>query len=119
MLRMLLDYLRIGSGGTGDADDVVTGYRRPLGYVQIVNASLASATLITPLPTPPAGFGLRMAIIQCNGGVVRWRDDQTAPTASIGMSIPDGGELDYVGDITKIQFIASSGTPILDISLYD
>jgi len=96
----------------------VTGYRRPLGYSQIANATLASATGIV-LPTPPRDTQAGYAVIQCNGGVVRWRDDGTAPTATVGMSIPSGGELDYVGELSAIKFISSSGTPILDVAIYE
>lgn len=120
-MRWLRKYLTLGAG-----DSVITGLRRALGYQQILNATLASATgLVFPTittPNVPGGSVLKivpgLAIIQCNGGVVRWRDDGTAPTSTVGMSIPDGGELDYTGDIASIQFIASSGTPILDVALY-
>lgn len=125
MLRMLLNFLRVASGGPGDAEYAVTGYRRPLGYLQIPTANLNTATTMSAgasapgYPTFPAGFQPHYAVIQCNGGTVRWRDDGTNPTVSVGMSIPDGGELDYVGDITKITFILSTNSPILDISLYE
>jgi len=62
--------------------------------------------------------GATYAIIQCEGGVVRWRDDTTAPTASIGMRLLADGELFYDGSLSAIRFILSSGTPILNISYY-
>ena len=105
------------SAGVGESMATVTGYRRPLGYQQILTATLAASTPIT-LPVNPAGLVPGYAVIQCNGGVVRWRDDGTDPTSTIGMSIPASGELDYCGDMSTIRFIASSGSPILDISIY-
>ena len=96
----------------------VTGYRRPLGYQQILNAALQSAVGVT-IPAAIDGIQVGYAVIQCQGGVVRWRDDGVAPTSAIGMSIPSGSELDYVGEISALKFISSSGTPILDISLYE
>ena len=99
-------------------EEVVTGSRQQLGYQQIANATLANATSLT-LPTPPAGAYTLYAVIQANGGVIRWRDDGTAPTATVGMLIPSGGELCYAGDLTQIQLIdGGSGTPIADISVY-
>jgi len=99
-------------------EEVVTGTRRPLGYQQIANNTLASAQSLT-LPTPPTGAYALYAVIQANGGTLRWRDDGTAPTATVGMLIPSGGELCYAGDLTQIQLIdGGSGTPIADISVY-
>lgn len=109
--------LKLFGVGIGESMATVTGYRRPLGYQQIANASLASAIGIT-LPAAVAGIGPGYAIIQCQGGAVRWRDDGTDPTTTVGMTIPANGELDYCGELTAIKFIASSGTPILDISIY-
>lgn len=115
MLRLLRNFLTLAIGAS---HAVITGTRRPLGYAQIVNLTLQAATGLV-LPTQPtSGQVVGLVIIQCNGGVVRWRDDAVDPTTTVGMSIPDGGELDYVGDFSAIRFIDSSGTPILDVSYY-
>jgi hypothetical protein len=99
-------------------EEVVTGSRRPLGYQQILQATLATAQSLS-VPAPGAGnYGL-YAVIQSNAGTIRWRDDGVAPTATVGMLIPSGGELLYAGDLYKIQLIdGGSGTPIADISYY-
>jgi len=106
---------------------VITGIRRQLGYQQISAATLAAATKITMptsvVPTNPGGYSQQtavgLAIIQNNGtGAVRWRDDGTAPTSTVGMVLNPGAELDYTGDIANIQFILAAAAPILDISLY-
>lgn len=97
---------------------VDTGFRQPLGYQQLTNAALQTAVNLT-MPTIPAGMaGPGLVVVQCQSGAVRWRDDNVAPTATVGMTIPLGGELDYVGQISALQFISSSGTPICDVSLY-
>ncbi len=114
MNRLLRRFLTLPIGAS---EAVITGYRRPLGYQQILAATLATAQSIT-VPTLPAGITVGYLIVQANGGIVRWRDDGTAPTASVGMSIPDGGELNYVGDLYKIKFILSTSAPVLDISIY-
>lgn len=80
----------------------------PLGYQQIVNPAAA-----TNLTVPTAAT---MALISVSGSSVRWRDDGTAPTASIGMPMTAGQEFQYSGNLTAIQFIGSGAT--LDISFY-
>ena len=115
-MKRLLEFLTLGMASRSGAE--VTAYRRPLGYSQILNATLAASTGIV-FPTFPGGSLPGYAIIQCQGGTVRWRDDGTAPTSTVGMSLATGEELDYSGDLTMIRFISSAGTPILDISLYE
>jgi hypothetical protein len=87
---MLRDYLRLPIGAS---EAVVSGYRRPLGYQQILAATLASAQSLT-LPTPPDGSGVGYVVIQCQGTAgtdsVRWRDDGTAPTSTVGMQLGAG-----------------------------
>jgi hypothetical protein len=96
----------------------VFGYERPLGYQQIVAATLNASTGFT-VPAVVPGQPIRRAIVQNNTtGTVRWRDDGTAPTSTVGMVLGANQELDYGGEMTKIQFIVSTGAPILDISYY-
>jgi hypothetical protein len=123
-MRLLRKFLTLAVN-----DVVITGIRRALGYQQITVTVAVKMTLPTQtVPGIQAGqsgisqqttqIPCGLAIIQCNGGNVRWRDDGTAPTASVGMTLASGAELDYTGDFANLQFILSSGTPILDISLY-
>jgi hypothetical protein len=114
MLRLLRAFLHLGI--TRDSASV-SAYRRPLGYVQ-VTPDATSRKLV--LPALPAGFQVGYAIIQCEGAVssVRWRDDGTAATASVGMILSTGQELDYSGDMTMIQFIVAAANPVLNIAYY-
>lgn len=83
-----------------------------VGYQQIT--SLNSAVGLTV----PTG-GADVAIIAADTAAVRWRDDGTAPTASIGMPLSNtGSALEYSGSLSKIQFIAQTGSPVLNISYY-
>jgi hypothetical protein len=94
----------------------VTGIRRPLGYQQIT--VLTSSTALT-LPAVIAGYNVGYVVIQNSGSAaVRWRDDGVAPTAGVGMTIPVGGELDYVGDFKALRFIQVGATGTLDVSYY-
>lgn len=89
-------------------------YRLPMGYRQI---TVTTAVFLT-IPAANDGQPITHIVIQCNGGNVRWRDDGVAPTATVGMTLAALGQLDYTGENTVIEFILSSGTPILDINYY-
>jgi hypothetical protein len=49
---------------------------------------------------------------------VRWRDDGGAPTATIGMEILTGSTYVYNGTVSALQFIAGTGSPLLDVAFY-
>jgi|GEM_PF-727096 len=49
---------------------------------------------------------------------VRYRDDGTAPTAAIGMTIASGATLFYSGPITNLQFIQAAATAKLNVLFY-
>lgn len=87
-------------------------YASPLGFQQLTAAQLATAQHLTV----PQGASL--AVIQAATGAVQWRDDNTAPTASIGMTIPAGGELQYNGNLAAIQLILGTAGAVANISYY-
>jgi hypothetical protein len=88
------------------------------GYQQIT--SLSSATKLTVPQTTPNGGNTRpvFALIVPEGQAVRWRDDKTAPTASVGMPLAVGIPLQYDGNIQDIQFIEQVAGAKLNISYY-
>lgn len=50
---------------------------------------------------------------------VRWRDDGTAPTASVGHLLEVGQVLEFDGKLSKLQFIRTGGTSgALPVSYY-
>jgi len=84
----------------------------PLGYVQITNLSSAVGLGSIPVDTV-------MCLIAAETSGVRWRDDGTSPTASIGMPMAAGQEFQYTSpDLTKIQFIQQAAGAILNVSFY-
>jgi hypothetical protein len=89
-----------------------------MGYQQISSLSAASG-LTTPQITPN-GLAEKaiFALIVAEGAPVRWRDDGTAPTASVGMPLAIGVPLQYDGDLNKIQFIEQSASAKINISYY-
>jgi hypothetical protein len=83
----------------------------PMGYQQIALSTTSVSTLTVPA-------GARIAVIQAEGGTVRWRDDGTAPTASVGMILSQNSELDYDGSLSSIQLIAVVAGALADVSYY-
>jgi len=94
----------------------IGGTRGSNGYQQITD--LSSATSLTVPTTNPASF---YAVIQCEGtalNYVRWRDDGTAPTSSVGMQLFCGSELNYHGPLDAIQFINGTGSNKINVTYY-
>lgn len=85
---------------------------RSLGYQQIT--SLSSAVGFTSIPD-----GATLAIVQCESQAVRWRDDGTNPTASVGMRLltTDSG-LRYEGQLSRIKFIEETGSAKLNVAFF-
>ena len=80
------------------------------GYQQIT--SLSGATALT-VPS-----GSKYALIQCESQAVRWRDDGTNPTTSVGMRLLTTGELYYDGDLAALKFIEETTSAKLNVSYY-
>lgn len=90
-----------------------------LGYQQIT--SLSSATGLTvPTIDPTTGLTVKanFALITPEAQAVRWRDDGTSPSASVGMPLAVGVTLQYDGDLSKIKFIQQVSGGIINISYY-
>ena len=85
-----------------------------LGYQQLTSLSSASSL------TVPSG-ALR-AYIACETQDVRFRDDGTNPTASVGQILPKAAAgangMWYVGDLTKLKFIEVAASAKLNVTYY-
>jgi hypothetical protein len=82
-----------------------------LGYQQITNHADAVGLSVHANAT----YALIRAVTQS----VRWRDDGTNPTGTVGMILtvaPD--ELRYDGDLKAIKFIETAASAQLNISYY-
>jgi len=82
----------------------------PLGYQQVTSLSSA-ATLTVPQ-------GTSMCLIQPETQSVRWRDDGTAPTASVGMLIAAGDVLEYTGRPKALKIIEVTTSAKLNVTYY-
>ena len=83
---------------------------KPLGYEQVTGLS-AAKTLTVPADT-------RIALIQPETQNVRWRDDGTDPTATIGMIITANSLLIYDGNLATMKFIEVVAGAKLNVSYY-
>jgi hypothetical protein len=81
-----------------------------LGYQQITSLSAATGL------TPPQGTTMALIVAETQG--VRWRDDGTNPTASVGMPIAAGAYLNYDGDLNRVKFIEQTASAKLNVSYY-
>lgn len=81
----------------------------PEGYSQITNLSSAKSVR--------AKNG-RYALIQALNQNVRWRDDGTDPTSSVGMRLHAGHTIPYYGDIRAIRLIEEASGAEVNVSVY-
>lgn len=94
---------------------------KALGYAQITGLTVVKTVLdglnIAGAASLPSA-GAHYAVIQASGAAVRWTDNGETPTATKGMRILDGGELQYAGDFSLLKFIQEAATAQLNISYY-
>lgn len=88
----------------------------PLGYCQLT--SLASATALSAcsggIPT-----GATMFDLICETQAIRYRDDNVAPTATIGQPLAVGVLLNkYSGTLSQVQLIQQTASATCDILFY-
>jgi len=89
-----------------------------MGYQQITSLSRAAALTVPAVDLSGNKQQPTFALIIAETQGVRWRDDGTNPTASVGMPLPVGVPLQYDGDLTKIRFIEQTAIAKLNVSYY-
>ena len=94
------------------------GITSRLGYQQIT--SLSASTALTVPIVDLNGLSIKpvIALIVAETQAVRWRDDSTAPTASVGMPLATGVAFVYDGDLTMIRFIEQTASAKLNVTYY-
>lgn len=82
------------------------------GYQQIVGMAASTALTVPATST--------YCVVQCETQAVRWRDDGTAPTATVGMPLATGVQIVFGGaaEIAAVRFIQQTATATLNISYY-
>lgn len=89
-----------------------------IGYQQITSLSAAAGLTVPVVDKNGNKQQPTFALIIAEGKDVRWRDDGTNPTASVGMPLAVGVPLQYDGDLTGIKFIEVAASAKLNISYY-
>lgn len=84
--------------------------KTPLGYQRLI-----SITASTALTVPDGTTEVRL---QAETKPIRWRDDGSPPTASVGSYIPAGKSIKYLGDASAIRVFGEDSTAILHVSYY-
>lgn len=92
----------------------------PVGFTQITGITNGAAVGLGTIPRKPAGTGLEAncAIIQAEGASIRWRDDGTDPTASVGERLLADQDFMYTGNMKLFKAIAIGANAILNVSFY-
>jgi hypothetical protein len=80
------------------------------GYEQITSLS-AAATLTVPT-------NAKFCVIQAQTQDCRWRDDGTAPTASVGMVLAAGASMLYEGELSRFKIIETTTSAKVNVSYY-
>lgn len=80
------------------------------GYQQITSLSAAAAL------TVPSGA--IVALIQAETQSIRWRDDGTDPTTTVGMVLSAGESMFFTGSLAAFKAIEITASAKLNISYY-
>jgi hypothetical protein len=106
VIALVAALLLVGTQAIADA-----GIRyAALGYQQITSLSAAAGLTV---PT-----GATTAFIQAEAQAVRYRDDGTDPSATVGQPIAVGVLLIYTGPLKNVKFIEQTSGAKLNISYY-
>lgn len=82
----------------------------PLGYEQINDLSSAVGLTVPDHATK--------AVIQAMDQAVRWRDDGTSPTATVGMVLAAGASITFTGSLSAFEAIEASAGAELNVTYY-
>lgn len=111
MKRILLAVLLLLASPA--AADVGIRYT-PLGYCQLT--SIDTAVLLsscTGFPTDAT-----RAVMVPEAQAIRYRDDGTAPTTTVGLPVAVGVTVDYTGALSKVRVIGQTSGGKLNVLFY-
>ncbi len=95
---------------------IYSGQVTPLGYCQLT--SIDASTLLSAC-SGGVPSGATVADVMVEAQAVRYRDDGTAPTATVGMPLAVGGEKIFVlNNLTALRFISQTAGAHLSIAFY-
>ena len=88
----------------------MAGRRQSLKVEQIT--ALSSAAALTP------HAAATICIIQAESQNIRWRDDGTNPTSSVGMLLTAGTDMTFIGDMAAFRAIEVTASAKLNVAYY-
>lgn len=89
---------------------------KPLAYAQLSVTSATSLAAASGGVATPAGTTRVQLSVEGNG--IRYRDDGTNPTSSVGMPVAAGGSVDYDGDLSALRVVSQTGTATVNVVYY-
>jgi hypothetical protein len=84
-----------------------------LGYQQSTSLSTSAAVNLPNIPSNAASY-----LLSVESAGVRWRDDGTDPTSSVGQPVAAGQALCYGNDPHSVRIIGQTGTPTINVTYY-
>lgn len=84
-----------------------------LGFQQMTSVS---ATTAANVPSIPTSAGSMLVAVETQA--IRWRDDGTDPTATVGMPVATGSTLCYGQEIAKFKVISQTAGATINITYY-
>ena len=87
-----------------------------LGYSQ--SKTISTVTTLATVAGGSLPAGATMALIQALTQNIRWRDDGTNPSATLGMQLAAGDQFFYTGDLTAFKVIEETATAEINVSFY-
>lgn len=97
------------------ADEYTPGWQSNFGVVPLGYQQITALTASTAL-TVPVGAGAVMIVPETQA--VRWRDDGTAPTATVGFPLAVATPLFYRGNLAALRFIEQTASAKINIVYY-
>jgi hypothetical protein len=114
VLAALPGSARAQAQGARENVGTVPGSLTALGYCQLsVTTAVALSTCSGGIPT-----GAVIVYITPETAAIRWRDDGTAPTTTVGNPVGAGAQLVYAGPLLAMQIIAQAGTATVNANFY-
>ena len=115
-------YIKAGDtvAGTGvpAGTTIVSQTSGTTGGAGVYVTSAATTSSGASLTTSGIPSGAVMAFLQAETANVRYRDDGGAPTSAVGNLLLTTGGVLYGGTLSRIRFIAASGSPLLNVAFY-
>jgi hypothetical protein len=104
--------------GAGTQTNPFTPVTAPAPYVETALGCAQLASLGTAAGFASVPAGATLVRFSVTGQSVRYRDDGTNPTATVGVVLPTGVLFDYSGALGAIKFIQTASSAVLDACFY-